>query len=76
MTSRRADVGYGPSALDSSTRRSKQIVLWTDDIRLTARFNLPDAAGVALARQDNGGSMAFYCVDGRSFWSAHVDLRT
>ena len=36
MTSRRAEVGYGPSALDSSTRRLKQIVLWTDDIRLTA----------------------------------------
>jgi hypothetical protein len=44
MKSRHAEVGYGPSPLDSSTRRIKQIVLWTDDIRLTARFNLSEAA--------------------------------
>jgi hypothetical protein len=65
-------VAYGPSAIDPSTHRIEQIVLWmvvihpADDLEPPAR----------MARQDKGGSMALKQVDGRSSWSAHVDLRT
>jgi hypothetical protein len=67
-----AVTAYGPSTIDPSTHRIEQIVLWMDVVQPADDPEAP----ARIARQDKGGSMALKQVDGRSSWSAHVNLRT
>jgi hypothetical protein len=54
---RRRDAAYGPSPIDSSTHRIKQIVLWMDMI-YSRRDPLATKRCASMAQQDKGGSMA------------------
>jgi hypothetical protein len=50
------DIAYGLSAIDSSTRGIKQIVLWMT--YLLTRWSGWYKTATCIARQDKGGSMA------------------
>jgi hypothetical protein len=53
----RGDAAYGPSSVDSSTRRKKQNVLWMELSGSVATVAVQNSS--LIARQDKGGSMAF-----------------